>query len=182
MQWSFGVTLGVGASLAFAAPAFAAIDAYLKIDGVQGESRREPGAIELKDWSFGAGRGIGSPTGAASDRGAGAPNVRQIMIIKTPDKTSPLLHKCAATGCHFSRAELVVRKAGERPGEFLRYQLSDVMISSYQLGGSGERASESLTLNFTRIEVQGQPQTQTAGGQNPMTPGTTQLPPPGRGR
>jgi type VI secretion system secreted protein Hcp len=158
--------IGAGLALAASAPAWAAIDAYLYIDGIKGESKTIQNAIELQSFSWGASRGMSSPTGGQ----AGAPNVSEIVITKSVDSASPVLMKCAATGCHYPSATLYVRKAGG--GGLEQYQLSDVMLSHFSSSG-GERPSESITFNFTKIELK------TAGA--PGGPMATHgvLPPPG---
>ncbi len=182
MKWSFGAALGAGVALACTAPAFAAVDAFLQLDGVKGESQEKPGSIEITSWSFGAGRGISSPTGGASDRESRAPSVSEIHITKVNDKTSPTLMRACANGRHFASAILYVRKAGgSQP--YLQYKLSDVILSSYSVSSGGDRPTESMTINFAKIEVQYQPQQsgQEPGGQHAMTPGAARLPPPGPG-
>jgi type VI secretion system secreted protein Hcp len=134
-----------------AAPAIAAIDAYLKLDGVTGESKTQPGAIELMSFSWGTSehRSIGSATGGA---GAGKADVRELVVTKSTDSASPLLFKAAASGQHFSSATLQLRKAGGETYE--TYKLSDVLISSFEYGGKGgQKPTESFTLNFAKIEM-----------------------------
>ena len=152
MKWSHGL-LAAGLVLA-ATPALAAIDAYLRIPGVEGESKAEQGAIEVSSFSWGVGRGIGSPTGRASDRESSAPSVSEINIVKEVDKASPLLSRCADTGCHYPTVMLSVRKAGGQPVE---YVLSNVMVSSVHMSSGGDRPTESITLSFTKMQVKGGP-------------------------
>ena len=184
MKWSFGAIVGGVALAAITTPAFGAVDAYLQIEGVKGESLTKPGAIEVTSFQWGVGRGISSPTGGASDRKAGAPGVRSITITKAVDKASPLFTKCMAAGCHYQKALLYVRKAGERPQDYLQYTLTDVTISSYHVNSGGDRPSESLTLNFAKIEMQYEKQKgqgEKPGVAGPMAPSSNRLPPPGPG-
>lgn len=178
MKWSFGAVLGIVASLALAGRAVAAVDAFLKIEGVKGESQEKPGAIELKSWSFGAGRG-GSLRQASSGRAGRGPDVSEIQITKLHDQASPKLMEAAATGRRFSEATLTVRKAGgEQP--YLVYKLTDVMISHYQMSSGGDRPTESMTLNFGKMELLEQPQTERNGIERAgMVPRASRLPPPG---
>ncbi len=165
-------------ALAFAlaaGPALAAIDAYLQIDGIKGESQTHPGWIEVSSFQWGASRGLGPPTGGAADRESSAPSVSEIVVTKTTDSASPALMKCAASGCHFKKVTLAVRKAGG--DQLLTYVLTDVMVSGYHVGGGsgGDRPQESMTLNFTKIEMQTQAAPRGAGGM----PAISGLPPPG---
>jgi hypothetical protein len=81
--------------------------------------------------------------------------VHDISITKKENKASPLLFKFCATGKHFKKATLVVRKAGKGQQEFLVIKMTDVIISSAQShpsGGGAAKPQESLSLNFTKIE------------------------------
>jgi type VI secretion system secreted protein Hcp len=70
-----------------------------------------------------------------------------------------LFLKCA-TGEHIKEATLTVRKAGGEQQEFYKITLEDVMISSYQAGGSGNQALpvDQFSLNFAKIDFEYKPQ------------------------
>jgi type VI secretion system secreted protein Hcp len=149
---------------AVAAPALAAADAFLKLEGVEGEARApdHKGEIEVLSWSFGASQTsssprFGAPAGRAAagsqepPRGPGA-----VTVTKGYDAASPELMRACATGKHIKSATLTVRKAGGGQQEYMTYELENVMVSSYSLshgGSGGDRPMESLSLNFTKIEM-----------------------------
>ena len=71
------------------------------------------------------------------------------------NKASPKLMLACATGKHIKETVLVVRKAGGSGDELMRVKLHDVLVSSYQIGGSGSDVpTEELSLNFSKIEFQ----------------------------
>ena len=155
MRGSLALIGALGALLLTAGQAAAAaVDYFLEIDGVRGESVSHPGAIELASFQWGVGRGISSPTGGMADRQGSAPSVSEIVITKQTDSASPLLMRACANGVHFPRATIHVRKAGGEQLEYLVYKLTDVVISSYQSGGHGHGQTDSLTLRFSRIEME----------------------------
>jgi type VI secretion system secreted protein Hcp len=158
--------------------AAAAVDAYLQIPEIKGESHDKPGTIEISSFQWGASRGISSPTGGSADRESSAPSVSEIVVTKNQDSASPLFSKCAATGCHYPSATLYVRKAGGTQMEYLTYQLSNVMVSAYHVSSGGDRPMESITLNFTKIEMKYAPQTE-SGAHTGATVPNSGLPPPG---
>lgn len=176
MRWSLGVAAGMAAIMAFAGPARAAVDAFLQIDGVPGDSQdaSHKGQIELTSWSTGArGGGMQMGSGRATDRAS----VSEIHVTKPQDKASPLLMQAAATGRHFKTATLYVLKAGQ---PYLKYKLSDVLVSGYQLSSGGDRPTESLSLNFAKLEVVYEPPTEGRGAtRTGMVPNAMRLPPPG---
>jgi len=59
-------------------------------------------------------------------------------------------------GKHFPEMILTVRKAGEKPLEYLVIKMKDCLISSVSTGGSGgeDRLTENVSINFGSVEVQ----------------------------
>ncbi len=111
-----------------------------------------PNNLPVYSWSF-VGSG-GSSTGGSG--GAGKTGLHEIVITKTQDASSPKLQKACANGEHFKTVVLSVRKAGGAGGgaggQYLVYKFEDVKITSYQLSSGGDRPSETITLNFTKVE------------------------------
>ena len=69
--------------------------------------------------------------------GTGKASVQDLSFTKRMDKSStPILLACC-NGKHFPEASLTVRKAGEKPVEYLKVKLEQVLISSVSTGGSG---------------------------------------------
>jgi hypothetical protein len=61
----------------------------------------------------------------------------------------------ATSGRHFPEATIEMRKAGGDPKQpYLVIKMTDVIVSNYRAsgGGGGDQPTESLTLNFTKIE------------------------------
>jgi type VI secretion system secreted protein Hcp len=74
-----------------------------------------------------------------------------------------------ANGKHIPSGLLTVRKAGEKPLEYLKIKLTDILISGVQEAGhgGGDQLSENVTLNFAKFNVEYQEQDATgkaAGG------------------
>jgi type VI secretion system secreted protein Hcp len=149
----------------------AAVDYFLKIEGVDGESKVENhvGEIEISSFSWGAtnSSSLGSAGGGA---GAGKAQISPLSFTKTADKTSPKLFGACATGQHFKTAVLVGTLRGSSDSEvrgkeqpYMKLTLQDVLVSSYQVGGqAGDgRPTEVLSLNFTKITYAITTQTQT---------------------
>jgi len=135
-------------------------DMFLKMDGVEGESRdnKHKNEIELLSFSFGATQ----PGSAGHGGGAGVAKVQvhDLQFSKYFDKASPKLFEACATGKHTPKVVITCRKAGGSQQEYLTITLSEVIVSSIQDSGSGGEAlpSESVTVNFTKIEIEYKPQ------------------------
>jgi len=132
------------------------VDCFLKIDGIEGESKdtKHKGSIEISGWSWGA-----SQTGtSASGGGAGAGKVamQDAHFSMSVSKASPKLMVACAGGDHIKQAVLTCRKAGKDQQEYIKYTFSDVLVSSFQTGGTsgGPTPTETFTLNFSKIEVE----------------------------
>src|SRR6187551_1767109 len=116
-----------------------AVDMFLKLDGVDGESvdAKYEKWIEILSFSWGISDGSKAtnlPGKAPSSRRA---QVSDLSITKYLDTSSPKLFEKCCEGEHIGGATLVMRKAGEKPLEFYKIKLVDILISSVQNGGAG---------------------------------------------
>ena len=116
----------------------ALFDAFLKLDGIKGESAdaKHKGEIDIMSFSWGMSQTGVSATGGGG--GAGKVHVHDFQITKRTDASSPLLMLNCANGAHIKEVNFVVRKAGGTQLEYLKIKLTDVLVSSYKpLVGAG---------------------------------------------
>jgi type VI secretion system secreted protein Hcp len=113
----------------------ALFDAFLKLDGIKGESAdaKHKGEIDIMSFSWGMSQTGVSATGGGG--GAGKVQVHDIEFTKKTDASSPLLFLNCANGAHIKEANFVVRKAGGTQLEYLKIKLTDVLVSSYKPHG-----------------------------------------------
>ena len=140
----------------------AAVDYFLKIDGVDGESTddKHKGEIELQSYSIGHTNNASFMSGT-SGGGSGKVQMQDFHFVKLVDKSSAKLHTACATGEHIAKATLVCRKAGKDQQEFLTIVLSPILVSSFQNGGahgSDMIPTEQISLAFGKIEFKYKPQ------------------------
>jgi Type VI secretion system effector, Hcp len=83
--------------------------------------------------------------------GTAARKAGELTITKHVDKSSPALFKACATGQHFNKVTISLRKAGG--GKTLTYKLSNVVIGSIERTYDGEQPTEVLTLDYTKVEI-----------------------------
>ena len=133
-----------------------AIDYFLRIDGVAGESldAKHKGEIDVESWSWGEANPV--PPGGGGGGAAGKVQVQDFNFTAKVSTASPNLMLACASGKHFKSAVLTARKAGKSQQEFLTFSLSDVLVSAYQAGGAeGEVVpGDSVSLNFAKIQVE----------------------------
>jgi type VI secretion system secreted protein Hcp len=132
-----------------------ALDMFLKVDGIRGESvdAQHKDEIDILAWSWGASQSGNTQSGGGG--GAGTSHVQDISVTKYVDKSSPLLLGKICTGEHIREINLTVRKSGAIPLEFYRVKLSDCLVSSVSTGGSGggERMTENVSINFAKFNL-----------------------------
>ena len=139
----------------------AAVDYFLKIDGIEGESTdaKHKDEIDVESWSWGE-----TQTGSAAHGGGGGAGkvaMQDFHFVARTSKASPGLLLACATGEHIKKAVLTCRKAGGDQQEFLTFTLSDLLVSSYQAKGeAGEDGvpTDQISLNFAKIEMEYKPQ------------------------
>jgi type VI secretion system secreted protein Hcp len=139
-----------------------AFDAFLKLDGIEGEStdKSHPGEIEVASFSWGV-TNTGS-AGSGGGGGAGKAVLQDFHFQMATSKASPNLMLACAVGAHLRTATLTCRKAGGDKGagiEFLKIKLFDCLVSSYELAGddtaqstSPDSPTDSMSLNFVKID------------------------------
>jgi type VI secretion system secreted protein Hcp len=139
-------TSAVALALLGAGSVSAAIDTFLKIDGIDGESSqdRHKGESDILGWSF------SMAGGSAGKKGC----IQGIEVMKPLDSASPKIIANAATGAIMPHAVLKVRKPGGQVGEFLVITMSNVLISSYRVTSSdgSSNLAENVVLSFNAMD------------------------------
>jgi type VI secretion system secreted protein Hcp len=150
-----------------------AVDMFLKLDGIKGESKdsKHSGEIEILAWSWGLSNS--GSFGSGGGGGTGKVSVQDISFTKYVDVSSPALLLAACTGKHIPEVTFIVRKAGDKPLEYITIGLKKAIITSISTGGSGgeDRLTENITLNFATFKHQYKEQSDTgdAASQPDMT-------------
>jgi type VI secretion system secreted protein Hcp len=140
-------------SLLASSATLAAVDMFLKVDGVTGESQddKHKGEIDVLAWSW------GQSVGAITSRGA-RPDVciQNLSLTKFIDSASPDLIMKNLIGEVTRTAVLTIERPGTigTPAAYLRLTLRNVTVTSYSTGGSGgeDRLTENVTLKFESMQ------------------------------
>lgn len=121
-------------------PASAAMNAYLQFPGITGESHAgtPAGAISVESFSWGMSQ---SSREASSGMASGRRMHKPFRIMRTIDKSSPLLMQAAMSGRHFQTATLNAN------GQV--YRMQNAMISSYTRESNGQ--TESFTIDYEQL-------------------------------
>ena len=137
-----------------------AIDMFMKIGDIKGESKDKKHAkeIDVLAWSWGVSNSGNAQVGGGA--GAGKVNVQDLSFTKYIDSATCPLLLAASNGKHYPQALLTVRKAGENAVEYVKIKMEEVLITSLSTGGSGgeDRLTENVSLNFAKVSVDYTPQ------------------------
>jgi type VI secretion system secreted protein Hcp len=128
-------------------------DMFLKIDGIDGETtdKLHPNEIQISAFSWGVANAGSSSSGSGG--GTGKAVLQDFSFSAATSKASPNLMLACATGFHINQALLTCRRSGNF--EFLKIKLSDVLVSSYAIGGSDtdDSPNDNFSLNFAKIDM-----------------------------
>jgi type VI secretion system secreted protein Hcp len=139
----------------------AAVDYFLKVEGIEGESSdaKHKNEIQVLNWSWGASQAGTMAFGGGG--GAGKVQMQDLHFAMNVNKASPKLFLACATGQHLKQAVLTARKAGKDQQDYLKVTLKDVLISSFQTNGDAHANAlpvDQISVNFAEIEVEYKPQ------------------------
>ena len=148
-----------------------AVDMFLKLEGIKGEAAddKHKDEIDVLAWSWGASQSGTTHVGGGS--GAGKANFQDVSVTKYVDKSSHALLKAVSVGQHIKSALLTVRKAGEKPLEYIKLTMEECLITSISTGGSGgeDQLTENISINFAKFNYEYYPQ-KPDGSAEPVLP------------
>jgi len=135
-----------------------AFDAFLKIEGVEGESTRKGFEKQMEILSFSWGASNPSTIGAGGGGGGGGKvSVSSFNIMKKSDSASPLLFQACCQGDHYPKATVTLNKSGGKAAiDFLKYEFEEVYVDSVQWSGSSggdDTPAESVSFSFGKVSV-----------------------------
>lgn len=142
------VVLSITAAVATAA-------GYMKLGDIKGEAadRSQGETIEIQSWSWGESQ---PPRESGSGMATGKRQHKPLTIVKELDKSSPVLQKAYEQHSPLSSVKVYLPRPQTKVGQaesYLKYEMKDVLVSSYSVGGSGQTQTETVSFNYTKIDV-----------------------------
>ena len=135
-----------------------AYDAFLKIDGIPGESTddKHKDWIEILSFDF----GLEQPSSATDSSAGGGTtervNVDDLAVLKHLDKASPKLYESCCTGKHIKDVTIELCRAGGDKVKYMEIKMEHVVISKVHPGGNSKGAdgfpTESVSFNFGKVK------------------------------
>ena len=130
-----------------------AVDYFLKLDGVEGESSDAnfKNQIQLMSWSWGASQ-VSSVHGTGGS-GAGKMDVSDFNLMTYFDKSTPKFFKSIGLGTHIGTATLSAVKSGAQGKPYLKVDFAEIFVTSLQMSGSSEVPTVSISFTYNEIKI-----------------------------
>lgn len=128
-----------------------AVDMFLKIDGIDGESKdsKMKGTIHIESFSFGVEQ-VGTAD-SGGGLGAGKAKFEDFEFTMPTQKASPKLFAACASGKHIPSAVLSIRKAGGTQEVFLCHTFSSLIVSSFRTANGDPQPVDTVKVNFVKL-------------------------------
>jgi len=129
-----------------------AVDFFLKLDAIDGESTDQNHKNEISVMSFSWGASQVTSVAGTGGSGAGKANLADLSIMKTYDSASVPLFKALLAGTHIATGVLTASKAGGNGKPFIKISLTELFVTSVQSSGSSEIPMESVSFSYNTIK------------------------------
>ena len=131
-----------------------AVDFYLKLDSIQGESADDQHKDEIQLLSFSWGGNQVTSVAGTGGSGAGKVDLSNLSVMKNYDKASPQIFKALVSGTHIKTGVLSAVKAGADGKPFLKISFEELFVTASHISASNEIPSESVTFSYNKIKVE----------------------------
>jgi type VI secretion system secreted protein Hcp len=131
-----------------------AVEIFFKLDGVDGESEKDSHVKEMEVHGFSLSADNQSSVAFGTGSGAGKVDISGLHLQRQVDNASTKLFQLCCNGKHTAKGKLTVREAGgDKPVDFLTYDLEEVFIEHISWGGTagGGKPSENVKVTFKKI-------------------------------
>ncbi len=130
-----------------------AVDYFLKLDGIQGESQDEKhkNEIQVLSWSWGAAN-VSSVSGTGGS-GAGKVDMSDVSMMLNFDKSTPKFFKSVCAGTHIASGTLSAIKAGGNGKPYLKVDFKEIFVTGLQMSAAGEVPAVSLSFTYDEIKI-----------------------------
>ena len=134
-----------------------AVDMFLKIEGIDGESTDDahPKWIELRSFNHGVVQPLSGASGTGGRTG-GRADFQHFEVVKTVDNATCDLNIYCAKGEHIPSIEIELCLATGDKHTFMKYVMEDVIVSAVQPGGSSDgdevRPLEEVSFAYGKVK------------------------------
>ena len=128
---------------------------YLKYGPINGSTTAQSHEqwITCNSIQWGGSRNIGTPTGSAKNREASMVTVMEVIVTKDQDNSSPELLKRSYVGTDGEDVTVhLTTTSNQGVNTIMELKLTNTLVSGFSCSSGGDRPSESVSMNFTKIE------------------------------
>jgi len=128
---------------------------FMKFGDKKGDvdTKEFTGWIACHSFQFGSGRGISSATASGGNRQGSHASVSEVTITKLLDPATLHLWRNSLDGDLKTTVDISFTVADQGNTEYLHVTLWDTGVSGFSMSSGGDRPSESISLNFAKIEI-----------------------------
>lgn len=130
-----------------------AVDYFLKLDGIQGESTADGHKDEIQILSFSWGASNVSSVAGTGGSGAGKVDLSDLSIMIYFDKATPKFFKSVCAGTHIKTGTLTATKSGANNKPYLKVDLKELFVTSLQISASSEIPTVSVAFTYNEIKM-----------------------------
>jgi type VI secretion system secreted protein Hcp len=131
-----------------------AVDSYLELDSIQGESQTEGFKDQIQLHSFSFGGTQRTSVAGTGGSGAGKVDLHDFTIVKNLDKASSKIFKALVSGTHIKSGVLSSVKSGANGKPYFKLTFGELFVTSHQISASDEIPTESVSFSYNTIKVE----------------------------
>jgi len=137
-----------------------AVDYFLKLDGITGESvdDKHKDWIQISSFSWGVSQ-VSSVSGTGGS-GAGKADLSDFSIMKYLDKATAPLFKVILQGTHIKTGDMEAVKSGAGGKPFLKVHFEELFVTSQHTSATNEIPAESVSFSYNQISIEYSQQTE----------------------
>lgn len=130
-----------------------AVDFFLKLEGIEGESidDKHKKEIQIMSWSWG-GSQVSTVSGTGGS-GAGKVSLSDFNVMAYFDKSTPEFFKNMCAGTHIKSGVMTAVKAGTKGEAYLQVDFKEMFIGSLQISASNEVPTVSVSFSYNEIKI-----------------------------
>ncbi len=130
-----------------------AVDYFLKLDSINGESIDQNFTNQINLLSFAWGGTQTTSVAGTGGSGAGKVSLSEFTVSKYYDASSPEIFKAMLLGTHIATGTLSAVKSGSNGKPFLTIAFTELFVTSQQMSGSSEIPNESVSFSYNTIKT-----------------------------
>jgi type VI secretion system secreted protein Hcp len=130
-----------------------AVDYFLKLDGIDGESAdsNHKNEIQLMSWSWGASQ-VSSVAGTGGS-GAGKVSLSDFSVVVHVDKSTPKFFKSIGLGTHIATGTMSAVKSGAQGKPYLKVDFKELFVTNLQISAASEIPTASVSFSYNEIKI-----------------------------